>query len=57
VVDGEFAPMTDAEALAAFYAAVVQGLSIQARDGVDRHMLETIAATALRAWPGATAGR
>ncbi|MBY6239606.1 TetR/AcrR family transcriptional regulator [Methylosinus sp. Sm6] len=51
VIEGELAPSTDTEALAAFYAAVVQGLSIQARDGVDRDVLETIAATALIAWP------
>jgi hypothetical protein len=57
VAEGELAPLTDTEALAAFYAAVVQGLSIQARDGVDRDVLEAIAATALRAWPDAVAGR
>lgn len=56
VVEGELAPATDTEALAAFYAAVIQGLSIQARDGVGREVLETIAATALRAWPGAATG-
>ncbi|WP_186420247.1 TetR/AcrR family transcriptional regulator [Bosea sp. CS1GBMeth4] len=57
VVEGELAPATDTEALAAFYAAIVQGLSIQARDGAGREVLEAIAATALRAWPGAAAGR
>ncbi|MBY6242909.1 TetR/AcrR family transcriptional regulator [Methylosinus sp. Sm6] len=57
VIEGELAPSTDTEALAAFYAAVVQGLSIQARDGVDRDVLKTIAATALNAWPGAASGR
>jgi AcrR family transcriptional regulator len=53
VIEGELASSTDTEALAAFYAAVVQGLSIQARDGVGRDVLEAIAATALSAWPGA----
>lgn len=57
VAAGELAPSTDTAALAAFYAAVIQGLSIQARDGVDREVLEAIAATARRAWPGAAAGR
>lgn len=57
VIEGELAPSTDTEALAAYYAAVVQGLSIQARDGLDREVLEAIAATALSAWPGANVGR
>jgi hypothetical protein len=39
------------------HAAVIQCLSIQARDGVDRGVLEAIAATALSAWPGAVTGR
>lgn len=54
VAEGELAPSTDTATLAAFYAAVIQGLSIQARDGVDRGVLEAIAATALSAWPGET---
>ncbi|MGX2998480.1 TetR/AcrR family transcriptional regulator [Streptomyces sp. JNUCC 64] len=49
---GRLPPGTDAEALAAFYAAVVQGMNQQARDGADRATLEAIAATAMRAWPG-----
>ncbi|MEP9351421.1 TetR/AcrR family transcriptional regulator [Xanthobacter sp. KR7-225] len=53
VIERELAPGTDTEALAAFYAAVVQGLSIQARDGVNRDVLDAIATTALSAWPGA----
>ncbi|PXW57285.1 TetR/AcrR family transcriptional regulator [Chelatococcus asaccharovorans] len=52
VIEGELAPSTDTEALAAFYAAVVQGLSIQARDGVERDVLDAVATTALSAWPG-----
>jgi AcrR family transcriptional regulator len=55
VAEGELAPSTDTAALAAYYAAVIQGLSIQARDGVGRQVLEAIAATALRAWPGEAA--
>ncbi|MFG2722543.1 TetR/AcrR family transcriptional regulator [Streptomyces sp. NPDC048416] len=42
---------TDAEALATFYAAVVQGMSTQACDGVGRETLERVADTALAAWP------
>ena len=57
VAEGELAPSTDTAALAAYYAAVIQGLSIQARDGVDRAVLEVIVTTAQSAWPGAVAGR
>jgi AcrR family transcriptional regulator len=52
VADGELATGTDTAALAAFYAAAVQGLSIQARDGVDHEVLDGIATLALGAWPG-----
>lgn len=57
VAAGELAPSADTAALAAFYAAIIQGLSLQARDGVDRKVLQSIAATALSAWPGTAAGR
>lgn len=42
---------TDAGALAAFYAAVLQGMSAQARDGATRTDLRHIAEAALLAWP------
>ncbi len=42
---------TDAPALAAFYASVVQGMSTQACDGAGRADLERVAALAMRAWP------
>ncbi len=41
----------DAQALAAFYVAVVQGMSRQAQDGASRQTLEAIATSAMRAWP------
>lgn len=41
----------DADALAAFYAAVVQGMNQQACDGADRATLERIADRAMAAWP------
>jgi len=44
---------TDAHALATFYAAVLQGMSAQARDGAERTDLEQIAKAALQAWPSA----
>lgn len=51
VADGELAPGTNTSALASFYAAVVQGLSIQARDGVGRKAMEKTARLAMEAWP------
>ncbi|MER7003816.1 TetR/AcrR family transcriptional regulator [Dactylosporangium sp. NPDC000555] len=42
---------TDAHGLAVFFAAVVQGMSGQARDGATREELERIAETALKVWP------
>lgn len=44
---GEFAPTTDSAALAAFYAATLQGMSVQARDGAGRDVLRDIAQLAL----------
>ncbi|GAA0239108.1 TetR/AcrR family transcriptional regulator [Actinomadura nitritigenes] len=51
VLAGELPAHTDARALATFYAAVLQGMSAQARDGASRSDLEQIADTALRTWP------
>ncbi len=51
IVAGRLPDGTDAAALATYYAAVVQGMSIQACDGVGREDLEQVAETALRAWP------
>ena len=48
---GELPGHTDAHALATFYAAVLQGMSAQARDGATRTDLESIVETALQAWP------
>ena len=50
---GELPARTDAHALATFYAAVLLGMSGQARDGGTRTDLEQIAASALLAWPAA----
>jgi AcrR family transcriptional regulator len=50
IEDGEIAPGTDTDRLARFYVAVQQGMSIQARDGADRAMLEAVAQDALTAW-------
>ncbi|WP_086777471.1 TetR/AcrR family transcriptional regulator [Streptomyces griseus] len=42
---------TDAAALARCTAAVIQGMSQQARDGASRAELETLAEVAMRVWP------
>jgi AcrR family transcriptional regulator len=51
VRSGELPARTDPHALAAFYAATLQGMSAQARDGATQTDLEQIADAALRAWP------
>lgn len=57
VETGEIAPGVDTDKLARFYVTVQQGMSIQARDGADRVMLEDIARSALAAWGPLTAAR
>ncbi|HEV7369680.1 TetR/AcrR family transcriptional regulator [Arenibaculum sp.] len=51
IAAGELPEGTDARALARFYGAVIQGMSVQARDGADHDALAAIARTALAAWP------
>lgn len=50
--DGELPAETDCPALARFYTAVLQGMSVQAIDGADAASLTAIADAALNAWPG-----
>lgn len=51
VTDGDLAaPPTSLDAVARYYTTVVQGLSIQARDGADRAELETVITCAMAAW-------
>lgn len=52
VAEGELPAGADAAALGAYYAAVIQGLSIQARDGATPEQLKAIARLAMAAWPG-----
>ncbi|NRQ37258.1 TetR/AcrR family transcriptional regulator [Nonomuraea sp. NN258] len=42
---------TDTEALATYFAAVIQGMSAQSRDGAPRESLAAVAALAMSAWP------
>lgn len=49
--DGEIAPGTDTAALAAYFAMVIQGMAVQARDGASPATLHAIATLAMAAWP------
>jgi AcrR family transcriptional regulator len=49
--EGELDAGTDTAALAKFYAAVVQGIAVQARDGAAPDELRAVADAAMRAWP------
>ncbi|WP_426502449.1 TetR/AcrR family transcriptional regulator [Dactylosporangium sp. McL0621] len=56
VTDGDLdAPPAGLDALARYYTTVVQGLSIQARDGATRAELETVVTCAMAAWDTLTA--
>ena len=51
VADGDLtASAADLDAIARYYTTVVQGLSIQARDGATRAELETVITCAMAAW-------
>ena len=49
---GELPRATEPAELAAFYAAVIQGMSVQAVDGATRKQLLKLATLAMAAWPG-----
>ena len=51
VKEGELPEDTDVAGLTNFYAAVINGMSLQARDGVSRKSLIAMVDTAMRAWP------
>lgn len=57
VASGELAADTDVDALAAYYDTVLQGLSIQARDGASRATMEAVIDCAMAAWDAAGQGR
>ena len=50
---GELPASTDATALANFYAAIYQGMSLQAKDGATHKALMATVRTAMSAWPAA----
>jgi hypothetical protein len=50
IEDGDVPPGTDAETVAGFYVTVLQGLSIQARDGASCAALHAVVDGAMTAW-------
>ena len=48
---GELPETTDVRQLARFYGTIIQGMSVQARDGATVEELTGIAETAMHAWP------
>lgn len=51
-LEREIPDETNTTSLAAYFVAVVEGLSVQAQDGADRERLLQIGDLAMRAWPG-----
>jgi AcrR family transcriptional regulator len=57
VAEGDLTADADSlDAIARYYTTVVQGLSIQARDGASRAELETVITCAMAAWDTVTSG-
>ncbi|GIH96344.1 TetR/AcrR family transcriptional regulator [Planobispora siamensis] len=57
VTDGDLtAPPAGLDAVARYYTTVVQGLSVQARDGAGRAELEEVITCAMAAWDALTEG-
>jgi hypothetical protein len=50
-LDGELPADSDTATLAAYFAMVVQGLAVQARDGAKPAVLKRLADLAMQAWP------
>lgn len=51
IAEGDVPPSTNAAALASFYMAVLQGMSLHAKDGASRERLVEIGESALLAFP------
>lgn len=49
--DGDLSSKASATSLAAYFALVIQGMSVQARDGASPALLQTVAELAMAAWP------
>ncbi len=55
--EGELPTSLDRQAIASYYVTVQQGMSIQARDGASRPLLEAIVRGAMAAWESLTRPR
>ncbi len=51
ISEGDVPAETNAGALASFYMAVLQGMSLHAKDGASRARLKEIGEAAMQAWP------
>ncbi len=54
---GRLSQKVDAEAMAGYVMAVIQGMSILARDGAMRKKMSSVANAAMQAWPAMQASR
>jgi AcrR family transcriptional regulator len=52
IAEGDMPERADVNALASFYASIIDGLSIRARDGASRKTLAAIVDCAMAAWDG-----
>jgi hypothetical protein len=52
ISEGELPATIEPHAIASYYVTVQQGMSIQARDGASRALLEAIVRGAMAAWDG-----
>lgn len=50
IADGDVPDTADPQAVATFYATVINGLAIEARDGAGQAELDRIVTAALAAW-------
>ena len=57
VAEGELPATIEPHAIASYYVTVQQGMSIQARDGASRALLEAIVRGAMAAWDGLVEAR
>ena len=51
IADGHLPQNTQAGSLSALVVAVIQGMSVLARDGLERENLKAVASVAMEAWP------
>ena len=54
LADGDIAPPVSIDAIARYYTTVVEGMSVQARDGATRVDLEEVITCAMAAWDALT---